>query len=780
MYRRSRAIFSVMLVALALNAMPLAQPEQPARVDFATYFGGSGSHEITAVHADASGNIYVAGATQSANLFTGGVSIAPPPLPNQRAGFLAKMRADGSFAYTTYLERPVVKLAVDAAGNAIVADNLPSGRGGILTGDIIVTKIDVNAATVLYSTRLGGSSLDTVAAMAVDNSGAVVITGQTVSANYPLVNPLQPIRASGSVAAGDAFITKLDAQGRVVFSTGWGGIGTDAGTAIAVDGNSDIVVAGTTTSIDYLTTPGALQRNLRNNGCRDVLRCTDAFVARLSGDGQVVRYSSYYGGSASETVRALVLDRFGSPHLTGVTESTDLPLHNALQTVCDNARVVDIHGCSTYVAKLSPDGSALQYATYFGSMAYYVSGLGLLIHDLAIDSDGNLVAVGWTEGNDLPVRRAFQPINGGGPLFKSTDDGVTWTASGSGLAGTGVWALDHAGGSFYARPLGGQLYRSDDQGRSWFIARQAGPEPGTIAIDPLAPSTLYAASDNGLLKSVDGGRRWSAPSSMNERLTVVRVAPSAPSNIYAISGRGVMHSPNGGLTWSVILDMPYAPPRPYVHNIAVDPLDAGTVYAVISDSSIMRRRGQQWETVSNLQCPVDQMVFDEVLPRPIYARACGKVWQSVDLARTWRVIGFSSGTAAWMFLDRARPNTIFVASAQNGVYRSNDRGETWQRIREPLNQDVRAIMVDPAQPGTIYIGATHASNGFVVRFNPSGGVTLGSYLGGLFSSASAVAAGANGSISVAGAAVGLEFPSVQPIPGRPVNTGIFIARIVDR
>jgi photosystem II stability/assembly factor-like uncharacterized protein len=778
---RSRALLAVLVLGVAVHsALPLAQPGQ-ARLDFSTYFGGSGDDAITAVRADAAGNIYVAGSTRSADLFAGGAWLAPPPLPNQQVGFLAKIRADRSLAYTTYLERPVKALAVDAFGNAIVADNLP-GSGGRFSGplgDVMVTKIDATGTTVLYSTRLAGGSNETVAAIAVDASGSVVVTGQTVSANFPLVNALQPVRSSSSVAAGDAFVTKLDPQGQIVFSTAWGGIGTDAGSAVAIDGNSDIVVAGTTTSPDFLTTAGSLQRNLRNNGCRPGAICTDAFVVRLSSDGQVVRYSTLYGGSAHETVTALVLDRFGSPHLTGETGSTDLPLHNAFQTACNSARV-DLYGCSSYVARLSPDGTVLRYATYFGSMSYYVGSLGLSIADLAVDAEGNLVVAGTTEGNDLPVPGAFQSVNGGGPLFKSSDDGATWTPSGSGLAGTGVWALDSAGRqSLYARPLGGALYRSDDRGSTWFVPRQGGPEPGMVAVDPLSPSTLYAGSTNGLLKSTDGGRRWSTTSSFNEQLTVVRVAPSAPSNVYALSNRGVHHSPNAGLTWSLILDMPFTTGKPYVQDVAVDPLDAGAIYALMSDSSLMRRQGQLWETVSTMQCPANQLVFEEVLPRAIYARACGKVWKSVDHARTWREIGFSSRTAAWMFLDAARPNIIYVASAQNGVYRSRDAGETWQLIREPLDQDVRTVMVDPAEPRTVYIGATTALNAFVTRVNPSGAVTFGSYLGGLSAAGHAVAIGPNGTIIVAGRA-GREFPMVQPIQGRVGNGDGFIARITDR
>lgn len=695
-----------------------------------------------------------------------------------------RLRADRSLVYSTYLPRPVVALAVDGKGNAIVVDELTSGSKFTgPTNDVTVSKIDPSGSAVIYSVRLAGSRLDRASAIAVDPAGAVVVTGHTTSPDFPLLNALQTtVHTSPSWGAGgSAFVAKLDPEGRMIFSTAWGGSGEAAATGVAIDGGLDIIVSGTTASTDFMTTERAFQRRLASTTCTvNTVPCRDAFVTRLSPDGQSVRYSTLFGGANGETVHALAIDRFGSPHIAGITASSDLPLQRPLQASCDSNR--SVNGCSTFLAKLSPDGSSLQYSTYFGSLSYYVYGPGQVVNALSIDGGGNLVAVGTTQGNDLSLVSAFQPLNGAGPLFKSSDGGATWMPSSHGMSGSGVWFLasgDHRS-PLYAAALGGHVFRSTDNAGSW-NGRRSGPDLNSqFAVDPLTPSTLYAIGGNRLMKSIDAGDTWSQLALDERNLAAVAVAPSSPSNVYVAAQRGVFHSHNGGVTWSLVLDTQQQDGSllPYVQALAVHPHDAGAVYALFSDRRILRRAGAtHWIPIASLECPANQIVFAVGLPATMYARSCGKVWKSEDEGSSWRLVGFAERTAAWMAVDPARSNVLYVASAHNGVYRSLDRGETWTMIREPLDQDIRSILVDPVTPDTIYIGATAASNAFVARFDPAGALTFSSYLGGLRATGASVAVDRSGSIIVGGAA-GREFPLVQSLQRPYGGAGdAFVARI---
>ena len=496
---------------------------------------------------------------------------------------------------------------------------------------------------LVYSVRLAGSRLEQAAAIAVDDTGAVVITGQTNSPDFPLVNALQPaVPPGGDAADQGAFITKLDRLGRIMFSTGWGGRGVDAGTAVAVDRARDIYVTGTTSSPDFPTSAGAFQRALASSSCSGGtgLPCADVFITKFRADGQTTGYSTLFGGNNGETVRAVAVDGRGSVHFAGTTASPDLPLRRALQTSCDS--VQQTYGCSEYIAKLNSSGASLEYATYFGSRGSYVFGLGQTVNSLAIDPDGNLVAAGTTRGNDLPLVRALQSVNSGGPLFKSTDDGVSWTPSSDGITGTGIWFLA-AGGrasqTLYASTFNG-TFRSEDQGRRW-TGRRAGandPTPGLqVAVDPLTPSTLYAVDvRDGCLKSSDGGETWTRLPLEQRALSHIAVAPSSPSNIYVSSRRGVFHSPNGGITWSLALDVNPAEDqaRPGAVLVEVDRQNADIVYVALSDGTIRRRDAQQWNPVAPLTCPVNQLLFASAPPPTIYALACGNVWKSADDTRS--------------------------------------------------------------------------------------------------------------------------------------------------
>lgn len=387
--------------------------------------------------------------------------------------------------------------------------------------------------------------------------------------------------------------------------------------------------------------------------------------------------------------------------------------------------------------------------------------------------------VGTTAGNDLPVWRAVQPFNGGGPIFKSTDDGATWQPSAAGMSGTGAWSLSGSGRPMvlYSGALGGNLHRSGDQGGNW----RALPSYGSSAVDPLSPSTLYAAGSSGAFKSTDGGENWSQLSLPESSLSIVAIAPGSSSNIYMASARRIYHSANGGVTWFRIFDLDSSGAVAFtrVDSLAVDPQNPEAVYATLNDRSVIRREGgQQWTTLAPLECSFATLYFAGGLTPAIFARSCGKVFKSTDRGGSWREVGFSSRTAAALTVDPSSPGMVYVASAHNGVYRSRDSGETWTRFREPLEQDVRAILVDGTSR-TIYIGSTDASNAFVVQLTADGRVDMSTCLGGLNTSGARLAVDRNGTIAVAGTA-GSDFPLVRPTQQTCRGMrDVFVARIID-
>jgi hypothetical protein len=155
-----------------------------------------------------------------------------------------------------------------------------------------IAKVSADGASLVYSTYLGGSSLDQGLGIAVDSSGSAYVTGTTGSRNFPLVNPLQPIYGGGTA---DAFIAKVSADGAsLVYSTYLGGDDDEYGAHIAVDSLGTAYIVGFTKSPNFPTTERAFARTCGTDGrCNEVFVCdeygdnchfervADAFVARI-------------------------------------------------------------------------------------------------------------------------------------------------------------------------------------------------------------------------------------------------------------------------------------------------------------------------------------------------------------------------------------------------------------------------------------------------------------------------------------------------------------------
>jgi hypothetical protein len=195
------------------------------------------------------------------------------------------------------------------------------------------------------------------------------------------------------------------------FSTYLGTSEEDSARGIAVDTEGNIYVAGSTDSINFPVTPGALQSTSTGGTCFSPppfnipFPCSDGFVSKLSKDGSALLYSTYLGGTRDDGIRSVALDSNDNVYLTGWTTSIDFPTMNPIQPIngSGNNLMPD-----AFVSRLTADGSALQYSTYLG-------GSGRDYGDnLAVDDQGNAYVVGWTESTDFPTANAVQAAYGGG------------------------------------------------------------------------------------------------------------------------------------------------------------------------------------------------------------------------------------------------------------------------------------------------------------------------------------------------------------------------------
>jgi hypothetical protein len=431
-------------------------------VVYSTYLGGGGGDVGAAIAVDASGNAYVTGRTDSTDF----------PVPNAFQGtlgsgtdaFLVKLNATGSvLLYGTYLggggSDEARGVAIDASGNAYVtgytaSGDFPASAGAyqtVLHGtiDAFVAKLNpaaAGAASRVYATYLGGNDFgiddhgfplgpgdERGNSIAVDGSGNAYVTGTTLSSDFPTVGAPQ----TSVHGFRDAFVSKLNAAGSaLVYSTFLGGVTTDEGMGIAVDGAGNAYVTGFTTSVDFPTV-NPLQPNRGTLGA-------DAFVTKLNAAGSAFVYSTYLGGKLNDDFGfGIAVDGSGRAYVTGATWASDFPTVGTLQPFGSSR--------DAFVARLNAAGSALDYSTFLGGNGFD-AGSGI-----AVDATEAAYVAGGTDSGNFPTTTgAFQTVNGG-PLVPGGGDAfVAKISVGDGVVGAaGGTATDAAGtGAAFSVPAG--------------------------------------------------------------------------------------------------------------------------------------------------------------------------------------------------------------------------------------------------------------------------------------------------------------------------------------
>jgi Beta-propeller repeat len=412
-------------------------------VVYSTYLGGSEGFNIgdaaAGIAVDAQGQAYVTGITDSTDFPTKN-AFQTTLLAFYGNAFVAKLNSDGdSLVYSTYLggSGGIISgqaagdagsgIAVDCAGHAYVtgyasSPDFPIKNAfqntlkGANTGveNAFVTKFEVDGKSLMYSTYLGGSGNFVVVddtgeaagddglGIAVDVHGNAYVTGLTFSSDFPTKNAFQNHfqgQQGKCNLCSNVFVTKLDADGdSLIYSTYLGGSGSgtfsgDFGYSIAVDAEGHAYVTGETSSCDF-PTKNAFQNTLRSTS-------GNAFVTKFDTDGDSLIYSTYLGGSSTDTGRGIAVDFHGNAYVTGSTASADFPTKDAFQNTLRST------SGNAFVTKFDADGDSLVYSSYLGGSGNPGGG-GDSGNGIAVDPHGHAYVAGETFSPDFPTRNAFQ------------------------------------------------------------------------------------------------------------------------------------------------------------------------------------------------------------------------------------------------------------------------------------------------------------------------------------------------------------------------------------
>lgn len=325
-------------------------------------------------------------------------------------------------------------LALTSNGHVIVvgttgSPNFPTTPGAVqgnIKGfnDAFVARINPATGQLVFATYLGGTDLvifrpDVAEDVMVAADGSLVLAGTAASADFPTTaGAFQQTSSGGS----DAFVARFSASGTLLWSTLLGGAGNDEGRALALDAEGRPTVVGLTFHGSFPTTAGAYDTSFNS-----IALTNDGFVSRLTADGSGLVFSTFLGGALREELRDVVLDGTGRPVVVGLSGSSNWPTTAGTFDASFNGS--GSSETDAVVARLSADGSTLQWSTYLGS-AEITEG-----NALALTADGSVVVAGETRGADFPVTAgAFQTTFGGGACdgfitrFSADGASLTWSS----------------------------------------------------------------------------------------------------------------------------------------------------------------------------------------------------------------------------------------------------------------------------------------------------------------------------------------------------------------
>jgi uncharacterized protein (TIGR03437 family) len=365
-------------------------------VQFTRYVGGARRDTAAAVAVDPSGNVYLAGETNSLGISA--ASAFQSNLAAETDAYVAKFTNTGALLWITYFggsrSELALGVATDSAGNAYVAGNtlspdLPASGAQRALGstdayDGFVAKINPTGTNLAYATYIGGNGEDWVRGVAVDSAGGAWVTGWTRSANFPVQSAFQGGYAGGG---GDAFLTRVAPTGTsFTYSTYFGGEGQDQASGVAVDAAGSAYVTGRTSSAAFPLVQSAQTRIAGGPG--------DAFVLKLNPARNQLVFSVLLGGSDDDYGIAVQSDENGGAYAVGYTKSANFPAtRGAVQTALGG-------GSDIFVAKV--DEAGVSYATFIGGNGDDWAG------GIAVDAAGTAYISGWTNSPNFPVRNAAQ------------------------------------------------------------------------------------------------------------------------------------------------------------------------------------------------------------------------------------------------------------------------------------------------------------------------------------------------------------------------------------
>ena len=356
---------------------------------YSTYLGGADNDRGVDIALDSTQALaYVVGYTSSNAFPIVGNNVFDNSHNGVQDAFVAKLTSGGDLTWSTYMggsgSDTGASIAVDSQGISFVtgytadaATDYPQTTGDTTHNgglDVFVTKLNANGGRT-WSTFIGGGGDDYVTDIALEGGTVPYITGWTYDAatDYPTTMGAYDTTHNGS---SDVFVTKLHSTGNsLTYSTFIGSSDREESNAMFLSTGGVVTFTGFTMSGNFPTTANTYDAMINGGTYGDV------FVAQLNTSNppnSALAFSTFLGGSGSETSQDIAVDSAGFIYVAGGTESVNFPVVSAIQNTNGG-------GFDMFLAKLNPTlqgNNILVFSTYLGGSSHDVS-TGMVLDSVA-------------------------------------------------------------------------------------------------------------------------------------------------------------------------------------------------------------------------------------------------------------------------------------------------------------------------------------------------------------------------------------------------------------
>lgn len=325
-------------------------------------------------------------------------------------------------------------------------------------------------------------------------------------------------------------------------------------------------------------------------------------------------------------------------------------------------------------------------------------------------------------------------------IFSSTDSGSSWRNENNGLNYCHMAGVASAAdaGKIFCPTLGGGVFvgtvTSADHTVSWDAASTLKAEVHhvMVRVDPNNSDTVYASAyPGGIFKSNDGGLKWQESNfgmasfkiddPRRQGYYAFALAQSDPQTVYlGLYGVGLYKSTDGAATWMPKNGDARSMRGKTITDLLINPADENNVI-VATESGIYRTidGGSSWSSLNNGLDTLDIRTLAWGDNGQIYAGTRGYEVYLFEDNTTWRQLnGFGQYGTFWPIWD-GRPlyqytsllfhptdaDTLYIGTFPAGIFKSVDRGVTWQEKNVGwLNDGVFSLVFKPGDPTVLYAG----------------------------------------------------------------------------